>query len=133
MSCQTAFLIDSFRLKAYLIKPYMSHSTHFIRSRYISRGVLCMTYPKNNTEDFTDGKYLDTSGAIGLNLFDTPSRAASSKQAVFKQGKTIQGPITLAQGNLSVVDEALIARYPVFMDGQNMTIDGQEYPFWGLT
>lgn len=85
-----------------------------------------MTYPKNNTEDFTDGKYLDTSGAIGLNLFDTPSRAASSKQAVFKQGKTIQGPITLQ-------DEALIARYPVFMDGQNMTIDGQEYPFWGLT
>ena len=78
-------------------------------------------------------KYLDTSGAIGLNLFDTPSRAASSKQAVFKQEKTIQGPITLAQGNLSVVDEALIARYPVFMDGQNMTIDGQDYPFWGLT
>lgn len=77
--------------------------------------------------------YLDTSGAIGLNLFDTPNRAFTSKAAVHKGEKTIQGPIKLAQGNLSVVDEAIIARYPVFTDSHNMTVDGKDYPFWGLT
>ena len=96
-------------------------------------GVLCLTHPKNNTEDFPPGVYLDTTGAIGLNLFDTPSRAASSKAAVVKGEKTIQGPIKLVQGELSVVEEALIARYPVFMDGYDMTIDGVNYPFYGLT
>lgn len=40
ISCQAAFLIDSFRLKAYLIKLYISHSTHFIRSWYISRSIM---------------------------------------------------------------------------------------------
>ena len=89
-------------------------------------GIICLTYPKNNTR-------LDTSGAIGLNLFDTPNRAYTSKATVHKGEKTIQGPIKLAQGNLSVVDEAIIARYPVFTDSHNMTVDGKDYPFWGLT
>jgi hypothetical protein len=104
---------------------YFAHIFHL--------GVLCLTYPKNNTEDFPPGVYLDTSGAIGLNLFDTPSRAAPSKAAVTKGEKTLQGPIELVQGDLSVAEEALIARYPVFMDGYEMTIDGASYPFYGLT
>ena len=95
--------------------------------------MLCLTHPQNNTEDFPPGLYLDTSRAIGLNLFETPSRASSSKAAVTKGQKTIQGPIQLVQGNLSLIEEALIARYPIFMEGYNMTVDGVNYPFYGLT
>lgn len=131
--CDDPAYVDPFVDIASHIKENSQMQKILVNVQLAPSGVLCLTYPKNNTDDFPPGMYLDTSGAIGLNLFDTPNRAESSKAAIKKQDKTIQGPIELAQGNLSVVHEALIARYPVFVDGHNMTIDGENYPFWGLT
>ena len=131
--CDDPVYVDPFVDMASSIKNSSGMQGILVNVQLAPIGVLCLTHPKNNTEDFPPGVYLDTTGAIGLNLFDTPSRAASSKAAVIKGEKTIQGPIKLVQGELSVVEEALIARYPVFMDGYNMTIDGMNYPFYGLT
>jgi hypothetical protein len=131
--CDDPAYVDPFVEIASSIKNASGLQKILVNIQLAPIGVLCLTHPKNNTEDFPPGVYLDTSGAIGLNLFDTPSRTASSKEAVIKGAKTIQGPIKLAQGNLSVVDEALIARYPVFMEGYSYDIDGENYPFWGLT
>jgi hypothetical protein len=131
--CDDPVYVDPFNDMASSIKNSSGMQGILVNVQLAPIGVLCLAYPKNNTEDFPPGVYLDTSGAIGLNLFDTPSRAASSKAAVTKGEKTIQGPIKLVQGNLSVVEEAIIARYPVFMDGYEMEIDGVSYPFYGLT
>lgn len=131
--CDDSVYVDPFNEMASSIKNSSGMQGILVNVQLAPSGVLCLTYPKNNTEDFSPGVYLDTSGAIGLNLFDTPSRSASSKAAVTKGDKTIQGPIKLVQGNLSVVEEAIIGRYPVFMDGYEVTIDGVEYSFYGLT
>lgn len=131
--CDDPVYVDPFNSMASAIKNSSGGGGILVTLELASVGVLCLTYPKNNTEDFPPGIYLDTSGAIGLNLFDTPSRGASSKATVTKGEKTIQGPIKLVQGNLSVVEEAIIARYPIFMDGYEMTIDGVTYPLYGLT
>jgi hypothetical protein len=131
--CDDPTYTDPFNEMAASIKNSSGMQGILVNVQLAPIGVLCLTYPKNNTEDFPPGVYLDTSGAIGLNLFDTPSRAAPSKAAVTKGEKTLQGPIKLVQGSQSVVEEALIARYPVFMDGYEMTIDGVSYPFYGLT
>jgi sensor domain CHASE-containing protein len=130
--CDDSSYVKPFNDMASSIKQSSRMQKILVNVQLAPRGVLCLTYPKNNTEDFPPGIFLDTSGAHGLNLFDTPSRAASSKATVKKQDKIVQGPIKLVQGNQSVVDEALIARYPVFMDDQNMMIDGVNYPLWGL-
>jgi class 3 adenylate cyclase len=131
--CDDPVYVEPFVDMASSIKSSSGMQGILVNVQLAPFGVLCLTHPKNNTEDFPPGVYLDTTGAIGLNLFDTPSRAASSKAAVIKGEKTIQGPIKLVQGELSVVEEALIARYPVFMDGYSMAIDGMNYPFYGLT
>jgi hypothetical protein len=131
--CDDPVYVDPFVDMASSIKNSSGLQGILVNVQLAPSGVLCLTYPKNNTEDFPPGVYLDTSGAIGLNLFDTPSRAKSSKDAVVKYDKTIQGPIKLVQGDQSVIEEALIARYPVFIDGYEIVIDGVNYPFWGLT
>ncbi|KAL7537011.1 hypothetical protein ACHAXR_008133 [Thalassiosira sp. AJA248-18] len=131
--CDDPAYVDPFVDIASSIKNSSGLQGILVNVQLAPSGVLCLTYPKNNTEDFDEGVYLDTSGAIGLNLFNTSNREKSSKAAVVKKDKTVQGPIKLAQGNLSVVDEALIARYPVFVDGHNMTIYEENYPLWGLT
>lgn len=131
--CDDPAYVDPFVDIASSIKQSSEMQGILVNVQLAPSGVLCLTHPKNNTEDFPDGVFLDTTGAIGLNLFETPSREESSKAAVVKKDKTVQGPIKLAQGNQSVADVALIARYPVFMEGHNMTIYGENYPFWGLT
>ncbi|KAL3788993.1 LOW QUALITY PROTEIN: hypothetical protein HJC23_012698 [Cyclotella cryptica] len=126
--CDDPAYIDPFIGMASSIKQSSGMQKILINVQLAPSGVLCLTYPKNNTEDFLPEYTLIR--AIGLDLFFTPSRAETSKAAVVKQGKTIQGPITLDQQG---VVEALIARYPVFIDGNNITINGVSYPFWGLT
>lgn len=96
-------------------------------------GVLCLTHPKKNTEDFDDGAFLDTSFAIGLDLINDPTRSAVSRATVKEDRYTIQGPIPLVQGTQSVVDEAIIARYPVRDPDHYIDIDGVDYSFWGHT
>ena len=115
------------------IKQAASLRKILVNLQLAPHGVLCMTYPLNNTEDFDDGRYLDTSGAIGLDLLEDSSRSTLTKKAAKDDRWTIQGPIKLVQRELSVVDQAVIGRYPMNVPYHNVTIDGKSYDLWGFS
>ena len=131
--CDNQTFLEPFYEMASSIKERAELEKILVNIQLAPVGVLCLTYPLNNTEDFEDGVYLDTSGAIGVDLLNHPTRSEVSKAAVKQDRYTIQGPIPLVQGSASVVDEAVIARYPISVDYFNHTIDGEVYPFWGFS
>ncbi len=115
------------------IKQAASLRKILVNLQLAPHGVLCLTYPLNNTEDFDDGRYLDTSGAIGLDLLEDSSRSTLTKKAAKDDRWTIQGPIKLVQRESSVVDQAIIGRYPMHVPYHNVTIDGKLYDLWGFS
>jgi len=95
-------------------------------------GVVCLLYPEINTEDFLPGTTFDSTGARGHDLPNDGQRGYYVRKAIVEGHATIQGPLTLVQGGKEIVREALIARNPIYEDGQNFIIDGKSFPFWGF-
>lgn len=98
--------------------------------------VVCYSYPLNNTEDFEDGIFLDSTEAIGLDLLSDPARIAYSKGVLQSEDVYIAGPLTLRQcaddGEcLPSVEKAFIAALPVRSDKHTITLDGVDYGLWG--
>lgn len=97
-------------------------------------GAVCLAFPLVNTEDFEEGIVMNNTGAIGLDILNDPVSGYYTLQAIKNGRVTIQGPLKLVQGGVPVVEEALIARNPVSIEGyHNLTIEGENYPFWGFT
>ena len=95
-------------------------------------GVVCLLYPEINEEDFPAGTTFDSRGARGHDLPNDGERGYYVRKAIVEGRATIQGPLTLVQEGKQIVREALIARNPIYKDGQNFTIDGNSFPFWGF-
>ena len=95
-------------------------------------GVVCLVYPEINEEDFSHGTTFDSRGARGHDLPNDGQRGYYVRKAIVEGRATIQGPLTLVQEGKEIVREALIARNPIYKAGQNFTIDGKSFPFWGF-
>jgi sensor domain CHASE-containing protein len=98
------------------------------------QAVVCMLYPKNNTEDFSDGVFLDSAGAIGHDLLTDPDRSFIAEQTVPSDDLVIAGPLKLTQCEdcAPTVQEALIARLPIYSKTDIITVNGVDYPRWGF-
>lgn len=93
-------------------------------------GVICLAYPLNNTEDFHDGKFLDSTAALGLDLLNDPSSKFIARESMKQGGIRIAGPIPLIQ--CPTCGLYFIARLPVVSELNRIYIDGKPYNRWGF-
>jgi signal transduction histidine kinase/CheY-like chemotaxis protein len=95
-------------------------------------GVVCLMNPYNNTEDFDNGLFLDSSKVVGLDLLNDQANNYIARQSITSDEVkvSIAGPKLLAQ----CVECGLyfIARLPVVSDSHSIVIDGVPYARWGF-
>ena len=98
------------------------------------KAVVSLIYPLNNTEDFIEdpGTFLDSTGAVGHDLLTDPKRVTIARATVPAKGVVMAGPLSLVQGDVPKVKEAIIARLPINMPGYSIVVDGTDYPCWGF-
>ena len=94
------------------------------------QGVICLLHPMNNTEDFEDGKFLDSTGAWGLDLFNDPFMKYIALDSIKNEEVGIAGPLQLEQ--CPDCDPFFIARLPIVDDSHQIWVDGKPYNRWGF-
>jgi len=98
--------------------------------------VVCLIHPLNNTEDFEEGVFLDSTGAIGHVLLYGPARSIIAEQTIPNDSLVIAGPLQLTQCRdvdcAPTVREALIARLPIYSPTHTITVNGTAYKRWGF-
>jgi len=94
------------------------------------QGVICLLHPMNNTEDFKNGTFLDSTGAWGLDLLNSPEMSFIARAAIPTEEVSIAGPRQLTQ--CPECDPFFIARLPIQSEKNEIKIDGVAYPRWGF-
>ena len=129
-------LWDMFNTIAAGIKKSADMEGVLVNVQLAPQAVVSMAYPLNNTEDFEDGVFLNSNGAIGHDLLNDPNRVAIARATVPAPGVVIAGPLTLIQGDFPVVRECFIARLAINMPGAtppyDIKVDGISYESWGF-
>jgi hypothetical protein len=131
--CLDPAYVDPFNVIARSVKDSARMPGVLVNVQLAPFGAVCLLFPLVNTEDFDDGITMNNTGAIGLDILNDPVSGYYTREAIKNSRVTIQGPLTLVQGGVPVVKEALIARNPIYVDGFELDIDDQTYPFWGFT
>lgn len=93
-------------------------------------GVICLLYPLNNTEDFEDGKFLDSTKALGIDLLNDSVNKYIARTSLVKEDVGIAGPRPLTQ--CPTCGLYFIVRLPVVSEKHEISIDGIPYPRWGF-
>lgn len=108
-----------------------------ITLQLVPHEVVCMIYPLNNTEDFPEGVYLDSTAAVGLDLLNDPSRITFGQAVLNSDGLYMAGPLTLRQCDEDgyacdvTVSKAFIGALPVFSEVHTIEAFGEEHKLWG--
>ena len=131
--CLDPAYVDPFNAIARSVKDSARMPGVLVNVQLAPFGAVCLLFPLVNMEDFDDGIVMNNTGAIGLDILNDPVSGYYTREAIKNSRVTIQGPLTLVQGGVPVVKEALIARNPIYVDGFELDIDDQTYPFWGFT
>src|SRR6056300_1482637 len=71
--CDDPVVLDRFNRVAKTIKENSKMEGVMVSLQLVPQQVVCNAYPLNNTEDFENGAYLDSSLAIGLDLISEPT------------------------------------------------------------
>lgn len=93
-------------------------------------GVICLLQPLNNTADFDDGTFLDSSGVLGLDVLNDPVNKFIARASMKQERLGIAGPLQLKQ--CSTCGFYLIARLPIGSTTHKIDVDGTRYPRWGF-
>jgi len=136
-TCRNASLIEDFNRVAKRIKDESRLDETLVSLQYSPFGVVCLVYPLVNYEDFEDGRFLNNTEAIGLDLLATPEQRADAEDTVKSGDLVFAGPITLNQCAQCdpVARQAFLARVPInapIDSGIVFDLNGQDYPFWGF-
>jgi signal transduction histidine kinase len=129
--CDDPELVSRFTSIASGAKKHAKMDGLLVNIQLAPQGVICLLHPMNNTEDFEDGKFLDSSGAWGLDLFDSPSMNYIARESIKNEEISVAGPIKLTQ--CPTCDPFFIARLPIVYDGHQIEVDGVNYNRWGFT
>lgn len=131
-------VFDKFDEIAARIKKDAQMERILVNVQLAPAAIVSVFHPLNNTEDFDDPLYLDSTGAQGHDLLNDPNRTFIAQATVPAYDIVTAGPLTLVQGNVPVVRECLIARLPIYdIEDKNgnlyeITVDGMTYPCWGF-
>jgi signal transduction histidine kinase/CheY-like chemotaxis protein len=129
--CDDPELVSRFISIASAIKETASMNGILVNLQLAPHGVICLLHPMNNTEDFEDGKFLDSSGAWGLDLLHDPRMMFIAQASLPNEDVTVAGPLALVQ--CPTCGNFFIARLPIF-DPNHTIVDmnGVSYPRWGF-
>jgi hypothetical protein len=136
--CRDPALTTDFDRIAQNIKNDAGMDKTLVNFQYAPFGVVCLLYPLMNYEDFEDGKYLNNTGAVGLDLLVDTAQRAVAEDTVRSGNLVFAGPITLRQcpDCDPVVRQAFIARLPISTPedaGLTFNLNGREYNWWGFS
>jgi len=84
----------------------------------------------NNTEDFPDGRYLDNTGAWGLDLLHDRFHRFIARKSLVQSEMGIVGPRTLFQ--CPTCGLYFIIRLPIASRTHYIDVDGEAFPRWGF-
>jgi signal transduction histidine kinase/CheY-like chemotaxis protein len=133
--CDDPVLVARFNDIASTIKHNARSEGVLVNLQLSPEAVICLLYPLNNTEDFSNGVFMDNTGARGLDLFADPGMKYMA-EATMKQDKAVvAGPLSLRQCSKecdATVEKAFIARLPIEVPDHQITIDGVPYNRWGF-
>ena len=132
--CDEPDLVQRFEEIAATVKRNAGMEGVLVNIQLAPGAVVCLAYPLNNTEDFTDGVFMDNTGAIGHDLLTDPSRSFIAEATIPSDGVVIAGPLTLTQCHDCdpTVERAFIARFPIEMPGTKIVVQGVSYSKWGF-
>ena len=134
--CDDPEVVDRYNRIAQSVKSNSKMEGVLHNLQLSPQGVLCLAYPLNNTEDFVqDGKedgpkFLDMSGAIGLDLLYEPKHMYIARDTIARGDIGIAGPRPLLQ--CQDCGLYFIVRLPILSQEHYIQVDGQEYPRWGF-
>jgi sensor domain CHASE-containing protein len=132
--CDEPHLVQRFEEIAATVKHNAGMDKVLVNIQLAPGAVVCLSYPLNNTEDFTGDIYMDNTGAIGHDLLNDPSRKFIAEATIPSDGVVIAGPLTLTQCHdcHPTVEKAFIARFPIQMPGTEIVVNGKSYSKWGF-
>jgi sensor domain CHASE-containing protein len=136
--CDAPELVERFNKIASALKSNANMDGILVNLQLVPDAVACLLYPLNNTQDFPDGMYLDSTGAVGHDLLSDPARKFIAEQTLQDDELIVAGPLTLRQcdGCDPTVKKAFIARLPIKSSNNstNMTSEktGRRYGKWGF-
>ena len=128
--CDQPELVSRFTSIASAIKKNAKMEKVLVNIQLAPHGVICLLHPMNNTEDFTNGTFLDSSGAWGLDLFNYNSNQYIARKSIAQDEISIAGPLSLFQ--CPTCGLFFIARLPIQYDKHQIVIDGEAYDRWGF-
>lgn len=129
--CDEPELVSRFVSIASGIKETSKMDGILVNIQLAPHGVVCLLHPMNNTEDFEDGKFLDSSGAWGLDLLHDPRMKYIALASVPSEDVTVAGPLALVQ--CPTCGDFFIARLPIADPNRTIVgLDGRAYPRWGF-
>lgn len=133
--CDSPRLQQRFSDIAGIIKQNAKMDGVLVNIQLAPMATVCLVHPINNTEDFPEGVYLDSSGAIGHDLLSDPRRKFIAEATLPANRVVTAGPLSLVQCKdcSPVVERAFIARLPIYMDEYSISLDnGSMYNAWGF-
>jgi signal transduction histidine kinase/CheY-like chemotaxis protein len=128
--CDDPDLITRYNSIAKAIKDHSQMDRTLVNLQLSPYGVICLVYPKNNTEDFDHGHYVDSSRVWGLDLLEEPKMRFIARESMKREEVGIAGPRPLNQ--CPECGLFFIARLPVLSEHHVIVIDGIAYPRWGF-
>lgn len=128
--CDDPELVQQFIEIASGIKKHAGMEGVLVNIQLAPQGVICLLHPMNNTEDFEDGKFLDSTGAWGLDLFHDPFMKYIALSSIKTEQVGIAGPLPLKQ--CPTCDPFFIARLPIVDEQHDIWVDGKPYKRWGF-
>jgi signal transduction histidine kinase/CheY-like chemotaxis protein len=128
--CDEPELISTFIEIATGVKKHAGMDGILVNIQLAPQGVICLLHPMNNSEDFEDGNFLDSTSAWGLDLLNDPVMSFIAVKSIKDEVVGIAGPRKLTQ--CPTCDRFFIARLPIVDDSHEMVVDGVSYPRWGF-
>ena len=141
--CDDPVRMEKFNQMAATLKKKANLDRILINLFILPAGVFCNSYPLNNTEDFDEGKYLDTGSVAGYNVLENPMSRVDLLKTLRDQQTDIAGPLPLRKCWLCeeiTVNTAVMVRVPVVISPSNgehddsthhMSFENETYPTWG--
>jgi hypothetical protein len=142
--CDDPTLVARFSKIAATVKSNSDMDGVLVNLQLAPDAVTCLVYPLNNTEDFPDGVFMDSTAVVGLDLLADPARKVVAEATLASDDVVVIGPVSLRQcdGCHPTVERAFIARLPVhsFMTdeerkeriGNQTSTTAGRYKKWGF-
>ncbi|KAL3913462.1 MAG: hypothetical protein SGILL_006480 [Bacillariaceae sp.] len=129
--CDEPEMVTNYISIASAIKKQSRMDGILVNIQLAPAGVVCLLHPMNNTEDFEDGKYLDNTGAWGLDLLNDPFMRYIALGSIDQTDVSVAGPLPLVQ--CPECGDFFIARLPIVDPRHEIVgLDGKSYPRWGF-